>query len=54
MPCKKVRQIVTQIVNLRDIWRESLHGIWRIFHLPEEGTGAVRRSSRDDFYSQAA
>ena len=39
----------TQTVNLQDLWRESLHGIWRIFHLPEEGKGAVRRSSRDDF-----
>jgi hypothetical protein len=35
--------------NLQDIWRESLHGNWRIFHLPAEGNGAVRRSSRDDF-----
>jgi hypothetical protein len=31
-------------INLHDIWRESLHGIWHIFHLRERGKGAVRRS----------
>jgi len=35
------------------IWRESLHGIWHMFHLPEEGKCAVQRSSSGDFIATA-
>ena len=46
-------QLGLDAVNLRDIWRESLHGIWRMFNLPEEGKCAVQRSSLDDFIATA-
>jgi hypothetical protein len=43
-------------VNLQRIWRESLHGIWRIFHLPEEESAlsvAHHRATISSFTAQA-